>query len=139
MKIEFMQNIDKIEVKKKVKIIDLLYKIANKEIKLGTKFIWQHIDENITLIFMERYGALGLYFEEGIQPDGEIRWIGLFERYNYQILNDEVEILDDEFEDIEEYFAGVELEYNKNEYQYKINQLIKNQKKIIEMLKKEGK
>ena len=42
---------------------------------------------------------------------------------------------EDEFEDIEELFAGVELEYNKNSLEYKINQLIKNQKKIIERLK----
>lgn len=45
------------------------------------------------------------------------------------------EVIEEEFEDIEECFAGVELEYNKNSIEYKINQLIKNQKNIIEKLK----
>ena len=48
-------------------------------------------------------------------------------------LNDEVEILDeeDEFEDIEE------ITYKSRKIQNAINQLIKNQKKIIERLKDE--
>lgn len=41
------------------------------------------------------------------------------------------------FEDIEEFFAGAELDYNENAPEYKINQLIKNQRKIIEMLKED--
>ena len=52
-------------------------------------------------------------------------------------LNLEVEIIsnEEEFEYIEECFAGVELEYNKNSLEYKINQLIKNQKLLIEKIR----
>ena len=70
-----------------------------------------------------------------------------------EFLNDEVEILDeeDEFEDIVEYGKPVLLELQCEDiklrdlqsYMYLLakdqNTLIKNQKKIIEMLKKEGK
>ena len=70
-----------------MKVIDLLNKIANGEIKLGTKFNWHYKLYDIELIFTERQGALGLYFQR------EDRLIGLFERFNYQILNDEVEII----------------------------------------------
>ena len=73
-----------------MKIIDLLNKIANGEIKLGTKFNWHYKLYDIELIFTKRQGALGLYFQQ------EDRLIGLFERFNYQILNDEVEILKEE-------------------------------------------
>ena len=48
-----------------------------------------------------------------------------------------IEVLDDDFEDIEECFAGVELEYNKDSLEYKINQLIRNQKKIIKRVKQQ--
>lgn len=54
--------------------------------------------------------------------------------------NDNVEILDeeDEFIDIEEIKnEREELEWNETSPQYKINQLIKNQKKIIERLSNE--
>lgn len=78
-----------------MKIIDLLVKIANHEIELGTKFIWHYTWYDITLTYMERCGALGLYFRDGLTPDGEINWIGLFERFNYTILNDEIEIIEE--------------------------------------------
>lgn len=48
-----------------------------------------------------------------------------------------IEVLDDDFEDIEECFAGIELEYNKDSLEYKINQLIRNQKKIIKRVKQQ--
>ena len=82
---------------KTIKIIDLLNKIANGEIELGTKFIWHYKFEDIELIYTERYGAKGLYFvkedadEVDVEDaeDEELR--GLFEEYNYQILNDKIE------------------------------------------------
>ena len=46
-----------------------------------------------------------------------------------------IEVLNDEFEDIEECSVGVESGYNKDSLGYKINQLIRNQKKIIKRLK----
>ena len=61
----------------------------------------------------------------------------------YENVDDDQEYIDepeepnDDFEDIEEFFAGVEIECGKNAPEYKINQLIKNQKKIIEMLKED--
>lgn len=51
------------------------------------------------------------------------------------MFNECIEIPNDGFEDIEEFFAGAELDYNENAPEYKINQLIKNQRKIINMLK----
>lgn len=54
------------------------------------------------------------------------------------ILNDEMEILEeDEFEDIEEFVFGEVEDAAHYEMKDKINQLIKNQKKIIERLKDE--
>ena len=72
-----------------MKVIDLLNKIANEEIDLGTKFNWHYKYYDIELTFTERQGALGLYFQK------EDRLIGLFERFNYQILNDEIEIIEE--------------------------------------------
>lgn len=65
---------------------------------------------------------------------------GSFEGVNLNSINDsEVEILDeeDEFEDIEE--LDVNKFHDIDELTYKIDSIIKNQKKIIERLKKEGK
>jgi hypothetical protein len=138
---------------KEMKVIDLLNKIANNEIKLETKFNWHYKWKDITLLFTKRCGALGLFFEDGKLPDGDPNYIGLFERFNCQILNDEVEIIDEtdvEFEDIEEMeeysCQGLEVAgYSMTQAEYLldggirdnrdvINQLIRNQKKIIERL-----
>ena len=81
-----------------MKVIDLLNKIAKEEVELGTNFKLHYEFYDVILTFMKRYGALGLFFEEGKNSDGEIRWIGLLERYNYQILNCEIEIIGEEKE-----------------------------------------
>lgn len=85
-----------------MKVIDVLNQIANGEVKLGTKFLWHYKFGNIELTFMQRCGALGLFFKDGTKLDGEIRWVGLFERYNYQILNNEIEIIKAEMEKLDE-------------------------------------
>lgn len=119
---------------KTIKIIDLLNKIAKGEIELGTKFIWHYKFNDITLSFMERCGALGLFFEEGLKIDGEIRWVGLFERYNYSILNDEVEIIEEE-QDIEELDVD-EMMYQLEYGNIKISEAVEvNAKKINELIK----
>lgn len=80
----------------KIRIIDLLNKIANGEIEEGKKFNWHYKIKDVELTYMKRCGAIGLYFKDGINTiTGEIRYTGLFERYNYQILNDEVEIIEE--------------------------------------------
>ena len=110
-----------------MKVIDLLNKIAKEEVELGTKFIWHYKFEDVILTFMKRYGALGLFFEEGKNSDGEIRWIGLLERYNYQILNCEVEIIEEEKElekfDTNKFHDIDELVYKINELIDEINEL----------------
>ena len=126
-----------------MKIIDLLNKIANGEIKLGTKFNWHYKLYDIELIFTERQGALGLYFQK------EDRLIGLFERFNYQILNDEVEILEEkkilekldhligydiqQFDDLKEY-----VEITTNDLFGKINKVIDTLDNLIDYLKSKG-
>lgn len=119
-----------------MKIIDLLVKIANNEIKLGTKFIWHYRNDDIILTYMERYGALGLFFENGLTPDGEINWIGLFERFNYAILNDEIEIIEEDkkIEKITMCTSGVMgfdgVENIATELKNKINELIDEVNKL---------
>lgn len=81
---------------KEITIIELLNNIAKGKIEIGTKFNWHYRFNDVKLIYMKRCGAIGLYFKDGINDvTGEIRYTGLFERYNYQILNDKVEILED--------------------------------------------
>ena len=82
---------------KEITIIELLNNIAKGKIEIGTKFNWHYRFNDVKLIYMERCGAIGLYFEDGINDvTSEIRYTGLFERYNYQILNDKVEILEED-------------------------------------------
>ena len=121
----------------KIKIIDLLNKIANGE---EVKYVLKGrsaIDDNMSLTDA-LIDWLSINYEE---TEDDVSW-----------LNDEVEILDeeDEFEDIEEFkehklintidILEFEMIINKinADYNYKINQLIKNQKKIIERLKNES-
>lgn len=115
-------------MKKKIKIIDILcYTSTGDFDKLPKKIKY----EDIIYTFNK---DIGYYYDEDGARIGENQILDM-------CLNDEVEILDeeDEFEDIEECFAAEGLSFNKNALEYKINQLIKNQKKIIERLKKEGK
>lgn len=114
-----------------MKVIDLLNKIAKGEVELGTKFIWHYRGGDVILTFMTRCGALGLFFEEGINSDGEIRWVGLFERYNYQILNDEVEMIEEEkeIEKINYYSIGIN--------QIAVDYIENNEKKHFWLNKKE--
>lgn len=122
-----------------MKIIDLLNEIAKNKIKLGTKFVWYHGVEEITLIFKERFAAPGLYFEEEEKE--------LFEVYSYAILNEIVVEIKNNFENIEELSYkyvntyGNISQHRKSEEPLidKINLLIKNQNKIIEQLKKGNK
>ena len=108
-----------------MKIIDLLNKIANgeevpKKIRYKNK-IFEHWDN----------GNIQDYWHKGNKS--------LFDDFidcsRYTDLNDEIVILDeeDEFIDIEE------IEYKPRKVQNAINGLIKNQKKIINKLKEEGK
>ncbi len=81
------------------------------------------------------------YYERESDKDGEVNYRDYLGEcfLESDMFNECIEILEDkkEFEDIEECFAGVELEYKKNSLEYKINQLIRNQKKIIERLENE--
>ena len=128
-------------MKKKIKIIDILCKInCNEEVPYKIKYVINEYtyDYEIQDYYDKNYNYL---FEE------------LFVGYDTsRVLETEVEILDeeDEFEDIEEFANKVvrnkELSYdesqenivkNFNKIANVINQLIKNQKKIIERLKDE--
>ena len=122
---------------KTIKIIDLLNKIANGEAPRTIFYMGATYDYDKDCMDYEDVDTGDLMFDD---------------RYNTQILNDFVEIPDeeDEFEDIEEIKSNGEEFYSdyietwiKKEYydaycEYlmnKINDLIKNQKKIIEGLK----
>lgn len=113
-----------------MKVIDLLNKIAKEEVELGTNFKLHYEFYDVILTFMKRYGALGLFFEEGKNSDGEIRWIGLLERYNYQILNCEIEIIEEEKEiekldlDNDELLKNVIITAQDYVIESKINQII---------------
>lgn len=126
---------------KTIKIIDLLNKIANGE----------EVPKMVTANKFEDFEDMIFIYDKDIQDykskDCDYLFEMIFNR-GFPILNKEVEILDeeDEFEDIENI---EEISINKvndnsiydNECLYvkTINQLIKNQKKIIERLKEEGK
>ena len=111
-----------------MKVIDLLNKIANGE----------EVPENI--VFQgEQYGlekAGGVYNYCYGDEYNNTRWL-FDDRYDTTtILNKEVEILDEE----DEFIDIKELTTEPHHYiENTINQLIKNQKKIIDKLKKEGK
>ena len=124
-------------MEKTIKIIDLLNKIANGE--EVPKKIKYNDDEYIHI------GNYCYFCEE----TNEILSQNTYAEFSR--LNDEVEILDEEeFEDIEEFeehklintrdILELEMFINKinADYNYKINQLIKNQKKIIQKLNKEN-
>lgn len=108
-----------------MKIIDLLNKIANgEEVPKRIKY------ENDTYIHIDNYcyycDKTNLILSDRIFTE-------------YSKLNDEVEILDEEFEDIEEieniYAVDHKWQQENNKiFKDKINELIKNQKKIIEQL-----
>ena len=123
---------------KTIKIIDLLNKIANgeevpKEIKIKTS------EGTIAPFFLSDDEYINVYTGNSL-----LQCLDEFD------LNDEVEILDeeDEFEDIEElniertwqneFKTEPVLRYiykeDMEDIEHKINQLIKNQKKIIEKL-----
>ena len=116
-----------------MRIIDLLNKIANGEevpndIKVGIHKFYKCRKHNV-------------YDDFDYQnKDGEYL-LDYLSKYEYitKYLSNEVEILDeeDEFEDIEEMNLDIDctIEYNFGEVYDTINQLIKNQKKIIERLK----
>ena len=87
---------------------------------------------------------LGFYYTKRDKTNYRVLLGGLSEEINLvaNAFNDNVEILDeeDEFIDIEEIkIEREELEWSETSPQYKINQLIKNQKLIINKLKEEGK
>ena len=123
---------------KTIKIIDLLNKIANGEAPRTIFYMGATYDYDKDCMDYEDVDTGDLMFDD---------------RYNTQILNDEVEILDeeDEFEDIEEvevyhqYDTALIKNYD-SEFKVnlgvelladKINDLIKNQKKIIEKINKQ--
>ena len=118
----------------RIKIIDLLNKIANgEEVPKKIKYkgiIREYEDKDKDYISWETNADLYLFFDLFKSNSGN-----QFET----TLNDEVEILDeeDEFEDIEEMNLDIDCttEYNFGEVYDTINQLINNQKKIIERLK----
>ena len=114
-------------MEKKIKIIDLLNKIANgEEVPKKIKYIGRDYirtdDDDIKYYVGEVYGELLL---DKVSDTHDLR--------------DEVEILDeeDEFEDIEEMNLDIDCttEWNFGEVYDIVNQLINNQKKIIERLK----
>ena len=124
-----------------MKVIDLLNKIANNEIKQGTKF---------------RINGIEYIYNNGyIAKNDKNKTMENF-YISQRLLNDNVEILDeeDEFIDIEEFSISYSLDYidYKNIDVLKnhlnkdfqtifdtLDKLIKNQKKIINKLKEEGK
>ena len=121
---------------KTIKIIDLLNKIANGE-EVPNKIKYR----DIAITYDEESQDYYKYWGEGL-------FSYLFsERDDVSFLNDEVEILDgeDEFEDIEEIdidkVKDEFVNYNYNVYDLiylfgvTMNQLIKNQKTIIERIK----
>lgn len=117
-------------MKKKIKIIDILCYIS-----IGD---YDKLPKRIRY----RYG----YLYKDFTFDGEsLNYISekdfLFGEDITAMLNHEVEILneEDEFEDIEEVDLGIlnDQSSKNREFKNRINQLIKNQKKIIERLKDE--
>ena len=126
-------------MKKTIKIIDLYNIIAEGQIPKKIKY-----DVNIFIPKGNGINGFVGYFDED-----EILSYELMHYIRYKNLNDEVEILDEEeFEDIEEitirdktigFPNGEWTARNMDKaFSIKINQLIKNQKKIIERLNKEN-
>lgn len=131
-------------MKKTIKIIDLLNKIANgeevpKKIRIdhwSYKFEWvEHLDNYYDInADIDLMSVLSMSKEEL--------------NYGVEIISDEEEVEDKEYEDIEEFkeyklintkdILELEMLINKinADYNYKINALIRNQKKIIEKLNK---
>ena len=113
---------------KKIKIIDLLNKIANGE-EVPKKIMY-----GLNKWFYDK--DCNDYFKEG---DNSLETFQMTYVSNSKWLNLKVEILDeeDEFEDIEEMNLDIECttDWNFGEVYDTINQLIENQKKIIERLK----
>lgn len=113
---------------KTIKIIDLLTNRANGEGGIK-KFRYHNVIWKLNILDYAYYNDSGVEFENWV--DGDLM----------NCLNEELEILDeeDEFEDIEEMNLDVNCtcEWNFGEVYDTINQLIKNQKKIIERLKEE--
>lgn len=109
-----------------MKVIDLLNKIANNEIKDGTKFIFKNhsgfFNGKTKRLYLNINGTVDL-----------IRYDGL------KILNDEIEIIEEpkeELEEIELLSMHLEDSYVMFENAYAtINKLIANQNKIIRELK----
>ena len=125
---------------KTIKIIDLLNKIANGE-EVPKKIKLLYANDEYTEMY-EYNHWVGDYTMIGEKENLCLFSCFVFGTNNSKNrLNDEIEILDeeDEFEDIEEFVFGEVEDAAHYEMKDKINQLIKNQKKIIEMLKKEGK
>lgn len=127
-------------MKKKIKIIDLLCYIAIGDYdKLPKKVRYEEINWKL-----EINPCCGVDYSDETQ----YMFADYIDKHFciQEILNDEVEILDeeDEFKDIEEMFSqGIKDEvanqnYNKYDlidlFSSKINEVIKNQKKIIERL-----
>lgn len=110
-----------------MKEIDILNGIANGEIKPGFKI------KSKTGDIYEYIEGKGKFVN--VKDEMYVWTLG-----DFRNLDREIEVLEEdkeiEYEEIEECFAGVELEYNKSAPEYKINQLIRNQKKIIDELKK---
>ena len=119
-------------MEKKIKIIDILCKInCNEEVPYKIKYVIDEYtyDYEIQDYYDKNYNYL---FEE------------LFVGYDTsRVLETEVEILEseDEFEDIEEIgvdeTSNLDIAESFDFIEEKLNQLIKNQKKIIERLKDE--
>ena len=122
---------------KTIKIIDLLNKIANGEevptdIKVGIHKFYKCRKHNV-------YDDFDYQNEDG---EYLLDYLSEYE-YLTKYINNEVEILDeeDEFEDVKRLPIN-ELYLTESQQSHivdSINALIKNQKKIIERLKKEGK
>lgn len=112
-----------------MKVIDLLNKIANNEIKQGTKF---KID-----------GCAYIYNNGYIAKDDGNKTMEIF-YISQRLLNDEIEIIeeveDKEYEDIEEIDNNEFCMMNNTaeifELYKRVDKLIRNQKKIIERLNK---
>lgn len=111
-------------MKKTIKIIDLLNKIAN-----GEDVPYKIIYDGKIYIYYEAYAG---YYEEGFAGIYNNKLLTFKNEQYYKVLNDEVEILDEEdgFEDIDYY------DLDNFKYIHKqMKRIIKNQKKIIERLK----
>lgn len=80
-----------------MKIIDLMVKIAKDELKLNTEFLWHYKMGDKKIKYIERYGAPMLAYRDERKPNDEhnAAYTGIFEKFNYTILDDEVEPIKD--------------------------------------------